>query len=207
MRDSGMIAALARAAEQGGAVGVRVNGEDDIVAVRRAVALPIIGLRKIYSNEAPVYITPRYDDAQIIAQAGADIIAVDATGRSRPGGEQLGALISRIRTECGRAVMADVATFDEGVRAAALGADLVSTTLSGYTDDSPASDDPDIDLVQRLAQALAVPVVAEGRYRTPAQVREALRAGAFAVVVGRAITDPVGLTQVFAEAVRGFRRA
>ncbi len=101
--------------------------------------------------------------------------------------------------------MADVATVEEGVHAAALGADLVATTLSGYTHAGPASEDPDLDLVRRLCGVLRVPVVAEGRYRTPAQVREALRTGAFAVVVGRAITDPLMLTKAFVEGTKGIR--
>ncbi len=206
MHAPAVIAAMARAAVAGGAVAVRINGEDDIREVRRVVDVPIIGIRKVTTPESPVYITPTFADAQIVAEAGADIVALDATARPRAGGERLDDLISRIKKVLGRPVMADVAAFEEGVHAAELGADLVATTLSGYTGAGPMPEDPDLDLVQRLSAALRVPVVAEGRYRTPAQVREALRAGAFAVVVGRAITDPLMLTRVFVEGTKGFRR-
>lgn len=194
-----VIAALARAAEAGGAAGVRVNGERDIAAVSVFVTVPIIGIRKAWVDDSPVYITPRFEDAAAVAAAGAEIIALDATHRQRPGGESIEELIPRIHRELGRPVMADVATVREGEQAAALGADLVATTLSGYTAGTPP-DDPDLELVRRLARAVKVPVVAEGRYRTPAQVREAFQAGAFAVVVGRAITDALAITRRFVEA-------
>jgi len=200
-----IIAALARAAEAGGAVGVRINGEDDVAAVRAFVTVPIIGIRKVWVEDFPVYITPTFDDAAVVAVAGADVIALDATSRERPGGESIQELIPRIHRELGRPVMADVATLKEGEHAAAVGADLVATTLSGYTVGSPP-DDPDLDLVRRLVRAVSVPVVAEGRYRTPAQVREAFQAGAFAVVVGRAITDALAITRAFVEAAPGPRR-
>ena len=205
LHDPRVIAAMARAAVMGGAAGLRLNGEDDIREIRRTVGVPIIGIRKVWTPESPVYITPTFADAQAVADAGADIIAVDATSRPRRGGERLDEMIPKIRDILGRPVMADVATLEEGVRAAALGADLVATTLSGYTDAGPAPEEPDLDLVRRLTGGLRVPVVAEGRYRTPAQVREALGTGAFAVVVGRAITDPLMLTRVFVEGTKGVR--
>ena len=194
-----IIAALARAAEAGGAVGVRINGEDDVAAVRAFVTVPIIGIRKVWVEDFPVYITPTFDDAAVVAVAGADVIALDATSRERPGGESIQELIPRIHRELGRPVMADVATVRDGEQAAAAGADLVATTLSGYTVVTPP-DDPDLELVHRLARSLSVPVVAEGRYRRPEDVRAAFQAGAFAVVVGRAITDALAITRSFVEA-------
>lgn len=201
-----IIAALARAAEAGGAAGVRVNGERDVAAVRAFVTVPIIGIRKTWIEDFPVYITPRFDDAAAVASAGADVIAIDATARERPGGESLEELIPRIRRELDRPVMADVSTLKEGKQAAALGADLVATTLAGYTVSVPP-EDPDLELVRRLAQAISAPVIAEGRFHTPAQVREAFQAGAFAVVVGRAITDALAITRRFAEATPRYHEA
>jgi putative N-acetylmannosamine-6-phosphate epimerase len=206
LHDTIVIAAIAQAAVAGGAVGVRINGAEDVRAVRSVIAVPIIGLRKVWTEESPVYITPTFEDARLVAEAGADLIAVDATGRLRPDGAQLEDLIRRIQQELGRPVMADVASFEEGQRAVRLGADLISTTLSGYTGDGPVPDGPDLELVRMLTAAVRTPVVAEGRYRTPAQVREALQAGAFAVVVGRAITDPLMLTQSFVAATQGLPR-
>lgn len=205
LHDAVVIAAMAKAAVAGGAVGLRINGEEDIRAVRRSIDVPVIGIRKVSTADSPIYITPTFEDARIVAEAGADIIALDATARPRRGGERLDDLIPRIKEALGRPVMADVATLEEGVRAAELGADLVATTLSGYTGAGTTSEDPDLELVWKLVAAKRAPVVAEGRYHTPAQVREALRAGAFAVVVGRAITDPLMLTKAFVEATKGFR--
>ena len=199
LHNSRIIAALARAAEAGGAVGVRINGEGDVAAVRAFVTVPIIGIRKAWVEDFPVYITPTFDDAAVVAAAGTDVIALDATSRERPGGESIEELIPRIHRELGRPVMADVSTAKEGEQAAALGADLVATTLSGYTAGTPP-DEPDLELVRRLSRSLSVPVVAEGRYRTPDQVRAAFQAGAFAVVVGRAITDALAITRSFVEA-------
>lgn len=199
LHNSRIIAALARAAEAGGAVGLRINGEEDIAAVRQFATVPIIGIRKTWVEDFPVYITPTFEDAAVVASAGGDVIALDATARERPGGESIEELIPRIHRELGRPVMADVSTVREGEHAAAVGADLVATTLSGYTVGTPP-DDPDLELVRRLARSVSVPVVAEGRYRTPDQVREAFQSGAFAVVVGRAITDALAITRHFVEA-------
>lgn len=206
LHDARVITALACAAEAGGAVGVRINGEEDIASVRALVSVPIIGIRKVWTTDVPVYITPTFGDAAAVAAAGADVIALDATTRPRSGGERLEQLISRIKHELARPVMADVSTLEEGEHAAALGADLLATTLSGYTENSLPSEDPDIDLVRDLARSLSVPVVAEGRYRSPEQVRAAFHAGAFAVVVGRAITDALVITRTFVEAIQEFRR-
>ncbi len=201
LRSPTIIAALARAACAGGAVAVRISGEDDIRAVRQAIDLPVIGLRKVFHPDTPVYVTPTLQDARAVAEAGADIIAVDATARPRPGGQPLEDLVTAIHEELNRPVLADVATLEEGIWAARQGADAVATTLAGYTGPEPPPEDPDVDLVGLLAEQLEVPVLAEGRYRHPEQARAALRAGAFAVVVGRAITDPLMLTELFVAAL------
>lgn len=207
LHDTRVIAALAQAAVMAGAAALRINGEADIRASRDLVGTtPIIGIRKVWTQGIPVYITPTFADASAVAAAGADIIALDATDRPRAGGERLEALLPRIRAELHLPVMADVSTFEDGERAAHLGADLVATTLSGYVGPHPVPDIPDVDLVRRLSRTLKVPVVAEGRYRTPEQVIEAFRAGAHAVVVGRAITDALAITKTFVDAVRGLRR-
>ncbi len=190
-----IMARMALAAWQGGAVGIRANSPEDIRAIRALVPLPLIGLYK--DGTEGVYITPTLDHARAVADAGADIVALDATPRPRPKGEQLAAIIAAIHAECGKPVLADISTVDEGLAAVAAGADLVSTTLSGYTPYSPQQVGPDLDLVRALAARLSVPVIAEGRIRTPAEARAALDAGAFAVVVGGAITRPQSITASF----------
>lgn len=200
LRHPPMIAALAQCAERGGAGGVRIDGPDDVTAVRRAITVPIIGLYKIPPS-SPLYITPTFELARDIARAGADIVAVQAT-RERDGtGTPLADLVGRIHAECGIPVMADVSTRDEGLAAAAAGADLVATTMAGYTPHSRHMPGPDLDLVSDLVTRCPVPVVAEGRITTPEQAAAALRAGAWAVVVGRAITMPDAITARFVRAL------
>jgi putative N-acetylmannosamine-6-phosphate epimerase len=195
---------MAVAAEQGGARAIRANGPDDVAAIRAATALPIVGILKRWDEGFPVYITPDLASARTMADAGADIIALDATARARKG-EPVGTLIRRIREELRKPVFADVATLDEGRRAADFGADYVATTLSGYTDDTAArrGEGPDIRLIEELAAALRVPVIAEGRFDDPKQVRLAFAAGAHAVVIGTAITNPREITRRFVGATGG----
>lgn len=192
VRDTEVIAALAASALLGGASGLRLNGPDDIRRVRPGTTVPIIGLHKVWGGVRNI-ITPDVALAVGLAEAGADVIAVDATV------EQLGddfGLLREIVEATGRPVMADVSTFDEGVRAWEAGAAVVGTTLSGYTPQSVRDEGPDLDLVAALVAA-GIPTIAEGRYQTPEQVARAFDAGATAVVVGGAITDPIAITRRF----------
>ena len=193
------MAKLAVAAAQGGAAAIRANTPVDIAAIRKAVTLPIIGLYKEDIPGYPVYITPTLRHALEIAEAGADVIAIDATARSRPEPGTLADFIMRIHAQTGLPVLADISTLAEGVAAVEAGADLVSTTMSGYTDESPVQREPDLELVATLSRAVSVPVLAEGRYRTPQQASNALAVGALAVVVGGAITRPQEITRFFVE--------
>jgi len=195
------MARMALAAQQGGAVAIRANTPVDIQAIHATVDLPIIGLYKEEIPGYPVYITPTLDHARQVAAAGATIIAIDATARPRPQPGTLADFIAAIHAETGCLVLADIATADEGLAAQAAGADLVSTTMSGYTDDSPHLPGPDLDLVKRLAAVLTVPLLAEGRFKLPDEVKQALALGATAVVVGGAITRPQQITRWFVETV------
>lgn len=197
-----IMARMAQAAASGGAVGIRAGTPPDIAAIRAATTLPLIGLWKVDMAGFDVYITPSVLHAQAIAGAGADVIAVDATARARPEGGTAGGFISLVREATGRDVLADVSTVDEGIAAQEAGAAFVSTTLSGYTPYSPQQTGPDLELVRALAQVLTVPVIAEGRIATPAQAREALDRGAWAVVVGGAITRPQQITARFAASLK-----
>lgn len=194
MRDTGTLVRLARAAAAGGAAAVRANEPAVVAAIREAVDLPLIGLWK--DGDTGVYITPTVRHALALVEAGADVVAADATARQRPDGSTFAALAEAVH-EAGALVMADVSTLEEGVTAAAEGADLVSTTLSGYVPGSPRQDGPDFALVTALAGAVDVPVVAEGRIRSPREAAEALAHGAHSVVVGTAITAPTALTATF----------
>lgn len=196
-----MMARMAKAAELGGAVGIRADGPGDIAAIRAGVALPIIGIYKIKDENTPVYITPTFASAQAVAKAGADIIAIDGTQRPRAGATSLQGLIEQIHAELHLPVMADVSTLDEGIQAARAGADIVATTLSGYTPYSrpPQHYEPDFELIRELAGSVSVPVIAEGRFTRPEHVEMAFDAGAYAVVVGTAITRPQWIVEQFAK--------
>jgi N-acylglucosamine-6-phosphate 2-epimerase len=197
-----IMARLALAAQQGGAKAIRANGSDDIRAIRAAVDLPIIGLYKDNIPGYPVYITPTMEHVRAIAAAGADIIAIDATQRPRPQPGSLADFIATIHAETGLPVLADISTLDEGIAAAEAGADLVSTTMSGYTDYSPQQAEPDLELVHALAPRLTVPLLAEGRYRLPEQIRQAFRYGAVSAIVGGAITRPQEITRWFVSSLQ-----
>lgn len=201
LRDVDVMRRMALAVLAGGAAGIRAQGLEDVRAIRAATTAPLIGLWK--DGEAGVYITPTRAHAIAIAEAGADIVAIDATHRPRPDGSSFSEAVEAVH-DAGKLVMADVSTYDEGVRAADLGADLIATTLSGYVEHSAKPEGPDLDLVRRLA-ARDVPVVAEGRIHSPAQAAAALEAGAHAAVVGTAITHPTTLARWFSTALQQHR--
>lgn len=201
LHGSHIMAAMARAAEMGGAVGIRADGPSDIRAIKKAVKLPVFGIYKIYYPDCEPYITPTLRAAEEIVQAGTDIVALDATFRPRLKGLTAADLISQVKA-LGVPVMADISTFEEGVAAAEAGADLVSTTMSGYTPYSPKQEGPDFALVEALARAVKIPVITEGRVWTPEEARKALDLGAHAIVVGTAITRPWVVTERFVKALR-----
>jgi N-acylglucosamine-6-phosphate 2-epimerase len=199
------MAAMARAAVTGGAVAIRANGPDDIAAIRKAVKLPIIGLFKEDIPGCEVRITPTPEHAEKIARAGADVIAIDATMRARPGNLSVKEMIEHIHKKFGKPVLADVSTLEEGVVAGEFGTEFVATTLSGYTAYSPTDPGPDFKLLEQLVKhlkPLGIPVIAEGRISTPQQAAHALALGAHAVVVGSAITRPQWITAQFSSALK-----
>ena len=203
MRGPTFMRAMALSALQGGAGAIRANGVEDIRAIREVTDAPIIGLNKIWSDTSEVYITPTFVSAVELASAGADIIALDATPRPRPGGETLEQLIQKIRNELGLRVFADCSTILDAIAAVKLGADYVSTTLSGYTPYTAKNKTagPDFKTLEAIAQSVSVPVIAEGRFWTPFEVGHAFELGASAVVIGTAITSPVDITKRFAREV------
>jgi N-acylglucosamine-6-phosphate 2-epimerase len=196
LRDTRIIAALAECAERGGAAGIRADGPEDVAEIKRRTSLPVIGIYKQALTEERFLITPTLDHARKLAEAGADLIALEATFENRPDDRELGNLLGSVRAELGVPVMADISVFEEGVRAWESGADLVGTTLSGYTRQSQGRGKPDLELVSNLAGA-GIRAVCEGHIRTPEHASKALDIGAFAVVVGTAITDPLEITTWF----------
>lgn len=189
LRGADRMAAMAQAAEMGGAAAIRADGIEDITEIKKRVKIPIIGIYKTEPSPEIPYITPDFEHARAIAELGVEIIALDATLRHRPDGTDVGELIGRIKNELGVLVMADIATYEEGVAAARAGADLVATTLSGYTTYTPFTKEPDYKLIGDLYASVNVPIIAEGRFVSPEDVARGIKAGAHAVVVGKAITN------------------
>ncbi|MEU1468120.1 N-acetylmannosamine-6-phosphate 2-epimerase [Streptomyces sp. NPDC005761] len=198
MRETSTLVRLALSAVAGGGAAIRANDPEVVAAITAVVDLPVIGLWK--DGHTGVFITPTVRHALAVAGAGAAVVAADATDRPRPDGSTFAELVEAVHT-AGALVMADVSTLAEGVAAAGLGADFVSTTLSGYVPGTPKQTGPDLDLVSALSAAIDVPVVAEGRINTPAEAAEALTRGAHSVVVGTAITAPTALTARFVEGI------
>lgn len=191
-----VLAAMARAAQDAGAVAVRIAGAATLHAVRARVEVPTVGLiKRAYPGFAP-YITPTLVEVEAVIATGAEIVAFDATARARPDGAAIDAVVDAIR-RAGRIPMADCATLDDARHALAARAPIVATTLCGYTPETAGAALPALDLVRELAQ-LGAFTICEGGVVEPAQVRAALDAGADAVVVGTAITNVGWLVRRFA---------
>lgn len=199
MRDSRVMTAVAKAVVDGGAVGVRAQGLEDIRSIRAELAVPLIGLVKVGADG--VFITPTVADCVAVAEAGADIVALDGTTRARPDGSALKDCFDAIHAT-GARVMADCGSVPDAMASMAAGADCIGTTLAGYTGARTRTDGPDLSFLSDVVGASKIPVLAEGRIRTPDEARQCLDLGAFAVVVGTAITHPSSITRNFADALR-----
>lgn len=191
-----MVVGFALAALDGGATALRIESASYVAAVRAATDRPIIGLVKRDLNDSPVRITPLLSDVEALADAGADLIAYDATQRLRP--VETAALVAAIHAR-GRLAMADCAVLADAEQALAEGADVVGSTLAGYTGPTEPTE-PDLALVAAMRR-LTPHVVAEGNIRTPALAALARQAGASMVVVGSAITRPEHVTAWFRAAL------
>lgn len=190
------ITEFAKAAVKAGASGLRINSAANIAAVRQITDIPIIGINKRRVKGFDVFITPSLEDVKSVIEAGADIIGLDGTTRLRPGGDSLDELVSYCH-EMGKLVFADIATESDAKYALKSGADILATTLSGHTRETSGRTLPDLELVEKLSSAYGVPVVLEGGIAEPCQVKRAFQAGAYAVVVGKAVTMPHIIAEKF----------
>jgi N-acylglucosamine-6-phosphate 2-epimerase len=202
LHDAEIIGTIAQTCVNQGAAGVRIDTPTHIMAVRKKMPdIPIIGLWKQTGLGTPVYITPRYKDAESVAEAGADIIAIDATSRKRPQDEKVIEIVSKIHDRLGKLVMADVDNLESAIAAVKAGADLVGTTLYGYTGSTQHLSPPGFTLLSQLLEKLSVPIICEGGIASPTMAKQALDLGAYAVVVGTAITGIDALTKSFQETI------
>ena len=200
-----IMAKMALAAAEGGAAGIRANSVVDIEAIRQQVALPVIGLIKRDYPDSEVFITPTLREVEELVVAAPEMIALDATQRPRPGGETLAQLVAGIRAHWpALLLMADIASVEEALIAEELGFDCVGTTLYGYTPQTKGHTLPESDfaLLKAVLAAVAIPVIAEGNVDTPERAARCLALGAYAVVVGGAITRPQQITRRFTDAIR-----
>ena len=202
LRHPETMAQMARACELGGAAAIRCQGLSDIAAIKGRVEVPVIGLWK--EGHDGVYITPTARHAIACVNAGADVVAIDATAALRPDGTTFEEQVAAVRAACDTPIMADCATIEDIRRGVACGCDLVSTTLSHGTNaiDCGLADGPDLPLLRQAVEEFpGFPVICEGRVHTPADAAAAIRAGAWAVVAGTAITYPTSITSWFAAAL------
>ncbi|MDD2959157.1 MAG: N-acetylmannosamine-6-phosphate 2-epimerase [Lachnospiraceae bacterium] len=192
---------MAEAAKRAGTPMIRTNSVRDVIGIREKTGLPIIGIiKKVYEGYEG-YITSTMEEVDALTAAGTEVIALDCTNRKRGDGLTPGEYIEKIKEKYPKQMlMADISNYEEGVNAARHGIDIVSTTMSGYTAYTPKSEEPDYELVRRLSRDLSIPVIAEGRIHTPKQVKKMLELGAYAVIVGGAITRPLEIAKRFMDA-------
>lgn len=194
---------MARAGKMAGTPAIRTSSIRDVVAIKEETGLPVIGLVKIQYPGFESYITPTMKEVDDLVAAGSDVVALDCTLRQRGDGKTVNEFVGEVRQKYPDAIlMADISTYDEGVNAWKLGVDIVGTTLSGYTKYSPQIDGPDYELVCRLSETLDIPVIGEGKIHYPDQAVKVLDAGAYAIVVGGAITRPLEIASRFMDAVK-----
>lgn len=206
LRNSEYLAVMAQAAAVGGAKAIRANGVEDIREIRKRTTLPIIGIDKRKDGSGRTVITPDFEGAKRVCEAGATIIALDVTDYPSDITEDREILIRRIHTELGAMVMADISTVGEAIKAARMGVDAVSTTLAGYVPGSLHTQDelyvPNFSLVEEIAkQRLGCILVAEGRIWERNDLAKVFELGADAVVIGKAVTNPMAITKYFLSAV------
>lgn len=200
--DSYIMSKMAYAAMLGGAVGIRANTIVDILAIRKRVDLPIIGIIKQEYDGSDVYITPTMDEVDALVEIGCDIIATDATNRIRPNGKTFEDFFSEVRAKHpNQLFMADTSCFEEGQLAERLGFDLIGTTMAGYTPYTKGRSLPDLELIEKYSKELNVPIIAEGGIWSPEDLKNVYKAGAFSAVCGTAITRPMDITKRFVKAL------
>lgn len=202
LHSSTIMMRMAKAAQMGGAVGIRANSPQDCTEIKKNVDLPLIAIYKKVYGHSDVFITPTIEEVKDLLTVNAEIIAVDATKRPRPDNKTLREFYKEIRQIYNGLIMADISDYDEAVEAERIGFDLVSTTLSSYTAYTLNRQKPDIELIEKLKNVLHIPVIAEGNVETPELAVKCIQAGAWAVVTGGAITRPQLITRKFTDALR-----
>ena len=204
LHSSFIMSKLALAAKQGGAAGIRAESKPDIMAIKKEVDLPVVGIVKRNYPNSEVFITATKQEVDELIETGCEMIAMDATLRERPNGEKLADLVSYIKENFPKVqLMADISSLDDAMNAERLGFDCVSTTLYGYTNETKGCKlyENDFEFIKTLKN-ISIPVIAEGNVITPEMAGRVLGIGAYSVVVGGAITRPQQITSRFVEEIK-----
>ncbi len=202
LHSSYIMGRMALAAKVGGAKGIRANTKEDIAEIRKETGLPIIGIVKRDYADSSVYITPTVKELEELMEVKPEIIAMDATGASRPGGVTLDDFFARVKAAYpNQLFMADCSTVEEALHADKLGFDFIGTTMVGYTPQSASLkiETNDFEIIREIVSKAKHPVIAEGNINTPAKAKRVIELGCYSVVVGSVITRPQLITKSFAE--------
>lgn len=202
LEDDSVMYLMARAAKRAGTPAIRTSSIRDVAAIKKETGLPVIGLVKINYPGYDSYITPTMKEVDDLVAVGSDVVALDCTLRKRGDGTTINEFIAQIREKYPDIIlMADISNYEEGINAWKCGVDIVGTTMSGYTDYTSKRDEPDYELMTRLAADIDIPVIGEGKIHYPAQAVKALQTGVWSIVVGGAITRPLEIAQRFMKAI------
>ena len=204
LHSSFIMGRMAKAAEEGGARGIRANTKADITEIKKNVDLPVIGIVKKNYADSEVYITPTMAEVKELAEARAEIIAMDATVNLRPGKITLDQFFKTAREQYpNQMFMADCSTVEEALHAAAIGFDFIGTTLVGHTKQSEGMriENNDFEIIREILRKSKTPVIAEGNINTPEKAARVLELGCYSVVVGSIITRPQVITRNFVKAI------
>lgn len=202
LEDDSVMYLMARAAKRAGTPAIRTSSIRDVAAIKKETGLPVIGLVKINYPGYDSYITPTMKEVDDLVAVGSDVVALDCTLRKRGDGTTINEFIAQIRQKYPDIIlMADISNYEEGINAWKCGVDIVGTTMSGYTDYTTKKDEPDYELMTRLAADIDIPVIGEGKIHYPDQAVKALQTGIWSIVVGGAITRPLEIAQRFMKAI------
>ncbi|HAP20544.1 MAG TPA: N-acetylmannosamine-6-phosphate 2-epimerase [Lachnospiraceae bacterium] len=202
LEDDSVMYLMARAAKRAGTPAIRTSSIRDVAAIKKETGLPVIGLVKINYPGYDSYITPTMKEVDDLVAVGSDVVALDCTLRKRGDGTTINEFIAQIRQKYPDIIlMADISNYEEGINAWKSGVDIVGTTMSGYTDYTSKKDEPDYELMTRLAADIDIPVIGEGKIHYPDQAVKALQTGIWSIVVGGAITRPLEIAQRFMKAI------
>ena len=205
LHSSFIMGRMARAAAEGGAIGIRANTREDIEEIKKNVDLPVIGIVKRDYPDSKVYITPTMKEIDELMEVKPEIIAVDATISLRPGNVTLDEFYHQIREKYPeQLLMADCSTVEEALHADELGFDFIGTTMVGYTEQSKGDriEANDFEIIRTILSKVKHHVIAEGNINTPEKARRVVELGCYSVVVGSIITRPQLITKSFTEEMK-----